>query len=61
MNIVLVLNEDNESEWVKMDKDGTWYTVYHYVNNEIERKCRYDDFFEATEALKEWQSYFRQD
>lgn len=34
MNIVLVINENNESEWVKMDKDGTWFTVYHYENNE---------------------------
>lgn len=61
MNIVLLMNETDESEWVKMDKDGTWFTVVHYVNDEVKRKCRYDDFFEATEALKEWQSYFRQD
>lgn len=61
MNIVLVMNENNESEWVKMDRDGTWLIVYHYINNEVERKCRYDDFFDATEALKEWMSYFRQD
>lgn len=60
MNIVLLMNENDESEWVQMDKYGRRFTVYHFVNNEIKRKCRYDDFFEATEALKEWKSYFRQ-
>ena len=58
MNIVIIENEAQESEWVKMDKDGNWYIVIHYVNNEVERKCRYDDFFEAIETLKEWRSYF---
>lgn len=60
MNIVLVINENNEGEWVKMNKEGTWFIVYHYVNNELKRRCRYDDFFEAIEAFKEWQSYFSQ-
>ena len=58
MNIVIIENENNATEWVKMDKDGNWYTVYHYVNNEVEMKCKYDDFFEAVETMKEWFSYF---
>ena len=58
MNVVIIENENNEREFVNMDKDGNWYTVYHYVNNEVKRKCKYDDFFEAIETLKEWVSYF---
>ena len=58
MNIVIIENEKNETEWVKMDKSGYLYTVYHYVNNELEGKCKYDDFFAAVECLKEWESYF---
>ena len=58
MNVTIIENENNESEWVKMDKDGSWYIVYYYVNNEVAMKCKYDDFFEAVECLKEWESYF---
>ena len=58
MNIVIITNEKNESEWVKMDRDGNWYIVYHYVHNNVHRKCKYDDFFAAVETLKEWHSYF---
>ena len=58
MNIVIIENENNETEWVKMDKNGYLYTVYHYVNNEVEMKCSYDDFFRAVECLKEWQTFF---
>lgn len=58
MTIVLIINENNDSEWVQLDKAGAWFIVYHYVNNELERKCRLFDFFEATETVKEWQSYF---
>ena len=58
MNIVIITNENKETEWVKMEKNGYLYTVYHYVNNELERKCIYDDFFAAVETLKEWASYF---
>ena len=57
-NIVIIENEAYDSEWVKMDKDGYWYIVYHYVNNEVKRKCRYDDFFEAVAAMELWRSYF---
>ena len=58
MNVVIIENENNEAEWVQMDKSGYLYIVYHYVENELERKCRYDDFYMAVETMKEWQSYF---
>ena len=57
-NIVLIENEDHYNEWVKMDKYENWYIVYHYADNVVQRKCMYDDFFEAIECLNEWQSYF---
>jgi hypothetical protein len=58
MNIVLILNESNSTEWVSMEKCGSWYIVCHYVGNMLKRKCRFDDFFEAVKCLKEWNSYF---
>ena len=58
MNIVIITNDNNESEWVKMEKNGYLYTVYHYINNNLERKINHDDFFAAVETLKEWHSYF---
>ena len=58
MNIVLIMNENNNNEWVKMEKNGYLYTVYHYVNDNLERKLNHDDFYAAVETLKEWQSYF---
>ena len=58
MTIVIIENENYENEWVPMDKNGYLYTVYHYVDNELKSKCRYDDFFAAVECLKEWISYF---
>ena len=58
MNIVMIANEFHDTEWVSMTLENGWYIVVHYVGNELKRKCRYDDFFEAIECLKEWQSYF---
>ena len=58
MTIVMFINEFHDTEWVSMSKENCWYIVAHYVGNELKRKCRYDDFFEAVECLKEWQSYF---
>ena len=58
MSIVRIENEAQESECVKMDKYENWYIVYHYADNVVQRKCIYDDFFEAVECLKEWESYF---
>ena len=56
--ITSIVNEYHNTEWVYMEKSGVWYIVCHYVNNEVKRKCRYDDFFEAVECMKEWYSYF---
>jgi hypothetical protein len=58
MTIVIIENENNNSEWVKMEKNGYLYTVYHYVNNNIERKLNHDNFYAAVETMKEWESYF---
>jgi hypothetical protein len=58
MTIVIIENENNASEWVKMEKNGYLYTVYHYINNNLERKLNHDDFYAAVETLKEWESYF---
>ena len=58
MNIIMIPNEDHDTEWVSMEKEENWFIVHHYVGNELKRKCRYDDFFEAIECLKEWQYYF---
>ena len=58
MNIVFILNENNNSECVEMNKEGNWFVVYHYVNDNLERKLKHDDFYAAVETLKEWQSYF---
>ena len=58
MNIVIIENENNENEWLKMEKANNWYIVYHYVNNNVQRKCMLDDFLSAVEYLKEWQTYF---
>lgn len=58
MGIVMIIIEFRDSERVSMQKEGVWYIVDHYVGNELKRKCRYDDFFEAVECLKEWNSYF---
>ena len=55
MTIVII---ENENEWVKMEKANNWYIVYHYVNNNVQRKCRYDDFYMAVETMKEWQTFF---
>ena len=58
MSIVIIENENNEKEWVKMEKANNWYIVYHYVNNNVQRKCMIDDFLTAVEYLKEWKTYF---
>lgn len=58
MNIVLIINENNDNEYVKINKEGSWFIVYHYVNNEVKRKLNHDDFYAAVETLKEWESYF---
>ena len=48
----------NKNEWIKMDKNGDLYTVYRYINNNVQRKCIDDDFFSAVECLKEWKTFF---
>lgn len=59
MNIVLIVNDFRDTEWVQMYKENCWYIVSHYVGRELKRKCRYEDFFQAIECLKEWRSYFK--
>ena len=58
MNIVIIENENNENEWVKMEKANSFYIVYHFVNNNVVRKCMLDDFLTAVEYLKEWKTFF---
>ena len=58
MNVAIIINENNNNEWVKMEKNGYLYTVYHYINNNLERKLNHDDFYAAVETLKEWYAYF---
>ena len=57
MTIVVIENENN-NEWVKMEKANGWYIVYHYIHNNVQRKCMLDDFLSAVEYLKEWQTFF---
>jgi len=57
MTIVIIENENN-NEWVKMEKANGWYIVYHYVHNNVQRKCMLDDFLTAVEYLKEWRTFF---
>ena len=58
MTIVIIENENNANEWIKMEKANTWYIVYYYANNNVQKKCMYDDFYMAIETMKEWQTFF---
>ena len=58
MTIVIIENENNGNEWVKMEKANEWYIVYHYIHNNVHRKVQVDDFLTAVEYLKEWKTYF---